>query len=90
MAAVRRLRASGAGQLDAYFNAAPELLGAIVDVLDVGTAFPRLSGIVQKMLPEGAWAKPGLRLSCACTAEQPYHPLEMAAPPPGGGAWRWT
>src|SRR4029450_2911387 len=43
-----------AGQLHAYFNAAPELLGAIVDVLDVRTAFPRLSAIVQKVLPHDA------------------------------------
>ena len=47
MTAVRRRRDSRA-QLEAYFNAAPELLGAIVDVLDVRTAFPRLSGIIQE------------------------------------------
>jgi hypothetical protein len=34
---------------------APKLLGAIVDVLDVGTTFPRLSGT---MLPEGHGQSP--------------------------------
>jgi DNA-binding NtrC family response regulator len=54
MISVKRLRGIRAGQLDAYFNAAPELLGASIDVLDIRTAFPRLSGIVQKMLPHDA------------------------------------
>ena len=54
MSAVRHLSGIRAGQLDAYFNVAPELLGAVVDELDVRTAFPRLSGIIQKMLPHDA------------------------------------
>ena len=76
MTAIRRLRASQAGQLR-LFQRRGEATRAIVDVLDVRNAFPRLSGIVQQMLPEVACAKPGLRLSCACKAEQPHHPLEM-------------
>jgi DNA-binding NtrC family response regulator len=54
MTAARHRGTVKAGQLDASFNAAPELLDAIVDVLDVRTAFPRLSGIVQKVLPHDA------------------------------------
>ena len=52
MIAVRRLGSPGAGPLHVYFNAAAELLGAIVEVLDLHTAFPRLSGIVELMPPE--------------------------------------
>jgi transcriptional regulator with PAS, ATPase and Fis domain len=53
-AAVGRLHGASAGQLEAYFAAAPELLRATVDVLDIRTALPRLSRIVQKVLPHDA------------------------------------
>jgi transcriptional regulator with PAS, ATPase and Fis domain len=81
MTAVRRLRAIRTGQLDAYFNAAPELLGAIVDVLDVRTAFPRLSGIVQKMLPHDAltmasFAADGRLIGAAATGGFPDLPSQ--------------
>ena len=49
-----RAAARRAEHFDAYFNAAPELLGAIVDVLDIRAAVPRLSEIVQKVLPHDA------------------------------------
>jgi transcriptional regulator with PAS, ATPase and Fis domain len=76
MTAVRRLRGIRAGQHDVYFNGAPELLGAIVDVLDVPTAFQRLSGIVGKMLPHDAltmasFAADGQLIGAAATGSFP-------------------
>jgi DNA-binding NtrC family response regulator len=79
ISAVRHVYGTRAGRLDAYFNAAPELLGAIVDVLDVRTAFPRLSAIVQKVLPHDAltmasFAADGQLIEAVATAGFPALP----------------
>jgi DNA-binding NtrC family response regulator len=79
ISAVRHVYGTQAGRLDAYFNAAPELLGAIVDVLDVRTAFPRLSAIVQKVLPHDAltmasFAADGQLIEAVATAGFPALP----------------
>ena len=81
MTAVSRLRGITAGQFDAYFNAAPELLGAIVDVLDVPTAFQRLSGIARKILPHDAltmasFAADGQLIGAAATGGFPDLPSQ--------------